>query len=151
MRNNTSSFSKYEGRTIEDLKSSQRAIERSIDNYHMEFAKLVGILPLKSGRKFWILGELDINDPRINPAQRERYLDLVTKNHNLLEYIGRQEAIRDDDLPRYLARKKANIFLTTNFNSFEEEAQWLQQHGLNGLTLAEKILENPDFLEEVTL
>ena len=50
-----------------------------------------------------------------------------------------------------MARKKANKFLSSNFSSLEEEAEWLRKFNLNALTLAEEILKNPNFLSEVTL
>ena len=135
----------YTGRSLEDLKSSKRAIIRKMDDLTQEAAIITGILPLKPGRKFWCVGEINWDDSRLT-AIRKTYFELAEKAANLETAIAKLE---NDNL--HEARKKANHFLTTSFNSFEDEAKWLKKHGLNGLSLAEKILQNPNFLSEVEL
>ena len=135
----------YPGRSLEDLKSSKRAIIRKMDDLTQEAAIITGILPLQNGRKMWCVSEINWNDSRLT-AIRKTYFELAEKAANLETAIAKLE---NDNL--HEARKKANHFLTTSFNSFEDEAKWLKKHGLNGLSLAEKILENPNFLSEVEL
>ena len=137
----------YTGRSLEDLKSSKRAIIRKMDDLTQEAAIITGILPLKPGRKFWCVGEINWDDSRLT-AIRKTYFELAEKADNLNDEIEKRE---NENLHRHEARKKANHFLTTSFNSFEDEAKWLKKHGLNGLSLAEKILQNPNFLSEVEL
>lgn len=130
-------------RSLEDLRSSERAVTRKADKLAIEAANITGILPLKQGRKFWCVTEINWDDPRLT-ALKETYFKCIEDARNLRDAIGRLE-----NVDRYEARKKANHFLNTNFNSFEEEVAWLRKHNLNGLTLVEKILDNPNFLEEV--
>ena len=109
---NNTITTQYPGRSLEDLKSSRRAVQKSIDDL------------------------------------RESYFELIQKASNLDDTIARLE---NDDWDRYMARKKANKFLSSHFSSLEEEAEWLRRFNLNALTLAEEILKNPNFLSEVTL
>ena len=135
----------YPGRSLEDLKSSNRAIYRKMDDLTQEAAIITGILPLKPGRKFWCVSEINWDDSRLT-AIRKTYFSMAEKAANLETAIAKLE---NDNL--HEARKKANHFLTTSFNSFEDEAKWLKKNNLNGLSLAEKILQNPNFLSEVEL
>ena len=133
----------YEGRSLEDLRSSLSAVNKKADNIANKAANITGILPLQEGRRFWCVTEINWDDPRLTEL-KETYFKCINDAANLRDEIGRLE-----DGDRYEARKKANLFLCTHFDSFEEEAEWLRSHGLNTLTLAEKILMNPNFLEEV--
>ena len=144
---NNTITTQYPGRFLEDLKSSRRAVQKSIDDIAQQAAIIQGILPLKPCRKFWCVTEIDWADIRL-AALRESYFELIQKASNLDDTIARLE---NDDWDRYMARKKANKFLSSNFSSLEEEAEWLRKFNLNALTLAEEILKNPNFLSEVTL
>ena len=135
----------YTGRSLEDLKSSKRAIFRKMDDLTQEAAIITGILPVKPGRKFWCVSEINWEDSRLT-AIRKTYFELAEKAANLDDAIAKLE---NDNL--HEARKKANHFLSTSFTSFEDEAKWLKKNNLNGLSLAEKIIENPNFLSEVEL
>ena len=135
----------YTGRSLEDLKSSKRAIFRKMDDLTQEAAIITGILPVKPGRKFWCVTEINWDDSRLT-AIRKTYFELAEKAANLDDAIAKLE---NDNL--HEARKKANHFLSTSFTSFEDEAKWLKKNNLNGLSLAEKIIENPNFLSEVEL
>ena len=135
----------YAGRNLEDLKSSRRAVNRKMDDITQQAAIITGILPLKSGRKFWCVTEINWDDPNLN-GLRETYFKLAETASSLDDAIANLE---EDNL--HWGIKKANHFLTTAFDSFEEEATWLKKNGLNTFSLAEKILENPQFLNEVEL
>ena len=50
---------KYQNRTLEDLKSSLRAVNHKLDNLRIEAAQIVGVLPLKPDCKFWVATEID--------------------------------------------------------------------------------------------
>ena len=117
-----------------------KGIAHRIEQYQQEAATILGILPLKPGRKFWSSSEIDWDDSRVDHL-RETYFELCAK------YSKVQDSIELSS--RDAALKEANHFLNTSFNSFEEEAKWLKKHGLNTFSLAEKILENPNFLREV--
>lgn len=56
------------------------------------------------------------------------------------------ECMRDDRLDYHFACKKTYDFLDSM--AFEESSKWLLSHGLNTLTLTQKLLEDPTFLEE---
>ena len=137
----------YTGRSLEDLKSSNRSIYRKMDDLTQEAAIITGILPVKPGRKFWCVTEINWDDSRLT-AIRKTYFELAEKAANLDDAIAKLE---NDNFHRHEACKKANHFLSTSFDSFEDEAKWLKKNNLNGLSLAEKILENPNFLSEVEL
>ena len=117
-----------------------KGIAHKIEQCQQEAATILGILPLKPGRKFWSSSEIDWDDSRVDHL-RETYFELCAK------YSKVQDSIELSS--RDAALKEANHFLNTSFNSFEEEAKWLKKHGLNTLSLAEKILQNPNFLNEV--
>lgn len=144
---NNTITTQYPGRSLEDLKSSRRAVQKSIDDIAQQAAIITEILPLKPGRKFWCVTEIDWADIRLS-ALRESYFELIQKASNFDDTIA---CLENDDWDRYMARKKANKFLSSNFSSLEEEAEWLRRFNLNALTLAEEILKNPNFLSEVTL
>ncbi len=143
---NNTITTQYPGRSLEDLKSSRRAVQKRIDDIAQQAAIITEILPLKPGRKFWCVTEIDWADIRLS-ALRESYFELIQKASNLDDTIAHLE----NDFDRYMARKKANKFLSSHFSSLEEEAEWLRRFNLNALTLAEEILKNPNFLSEVTL
>ena len=134
----------YEGRSLEDLKSSRAAINRKMENITQEAAVITGVLPLKPGRKFWVVTEINWDDTRLTNL-KETYFKLASQVDLLDDAIANLE---EDN--RYEAIKKANSFLTA-FTSFKEEAAWLKKNNLNTFSLAEKILKNPNFLEEVEL
>lgn len=119
-----------------------KGIGHKIEQYQEEAATILGILPLKPGRKFWSSTEIDWDDSRLDHI-REPYFELCRK------YSEVNDSIELSD--RDKAIKEATHFLNTSFNSFEEEARWLKRNGLNTLSLAEKILQNPNFLSEVEL
>lgn len=132
-------------RSLEDLRSSYRAVEKKIDSLTSDAATLLGILPLKPGRKFWSSTEIDWNDPRLQPL-KGKYDELTEKHRKLYLEIGRLEAIRDDDLPRWEAQQVAYGWLHV---LGDDGNRWLLDHKLTTISLTEKILENPNFLEEV--
>lgn len=133
-------------RSLEDLRSSVRAIDRRIETMHMDAALLTGILPLKSGRKLWSSSEIDWDDPKISEDMRTTYFSLLGKRYALNQKVTRMEAVRDNDLPRWEARNIAYGWLHV---LGERGNDWLIEHKLTTVTLTEEILRNPDFLEEM--
>lgn len=138
---------KYQGRSLEDLRSSYRAIGRKLDDLRIEAAIAVEILPLKPGRRFWCADEIDWDDPRIPEHLKQKVFDLCDKHYQLGQTIGKREAICDGDLPRWEARQVAYGWL--NILGEQGSTDWLIKHHLTTVTLTEAILENPNFLEEM--
>lgn len=144
--NNTTQTS-FEDRSLEDLKTSYRLLVRKSDDLASEAASRQG-LP-KNGQRFFISGQIDWDNPNVSDI-KPKYFDAVEKAGELNTHIGRLEAIQDNDLPRWEARQKANHFIYTNFNTPDETKKWLREHDcITIFDLAEKILVNPDYLEEV--
>lgn len=144
--------SKYQGRSLEDLKSSLRAVNHKIDNIKIDAAILVGVLPLKPGRKFWIATEIDWDDSRLDHL-RPDYFRLLNAAYELDHITGRLEAESNDELEKWEVYNKIDLFLNTNFKTFAEELRFFKRNNLTrGLSsLREKVLENPDYLDEVVL
>jgi hypothetical protein len=136
---------KYHGRSLEDLRSSYRAIGKKLDNIRMDAAILTNILPLPEGKRFWVADEIQWDDPRLDDI-RDKFFSLLEKHHDLERTIGRLEAIRDNDLPRWEARQTAYGWLNI---LGDDGNDWLIQHNLTTVTLTEAILLNPQFLEEM--
>ena len=114
--NNTTPKS-YEGRSLEDLKSSYRLLVRKSDTLASEAASRQG-LP-KTGQRFFISGQIDWDNPNVADI-KPKYFDAVEKAGELNTEIGRLEAIQDNDLHRWEARQKANHFIYTNFDTPDE-------------------------------
>ena len=147
MNNTTPKITHFEGRSLEDLKSSYRALVRKSDTLASEAAFRQG-LP-KEGQPFFISGQIDWDNPNVSDI-KPAYFEAIEKAGELHHIIGRLEASQINDLPRWEARQKANHFLHSNFVSIDEVKKWLNEHGcITSLDLAEKILENPNYLEEV--
>ena len=150
--NNTPSPSKYTGRSLEDLKSSHRAVQNKIDNLRMEAAQLTGILPLPEGKKFWLATEIDWNDPRLDHI-REKFYQLLDTAYELQQITGKLEAEANGTLEQYELYTEIDRFLNSNFKTFPELVAFYKKNNLTrGLTsLREKVQANPDYLQEVTL
>lgn len=143
---------KYEGRSLEDLKSSLRAVNHKIDDINMEAAVIMGILPLPEGKPFWIAGEIDWNSPKLDHL-RETFFKLVDESYELTQYVGRLQAEKEGNLDVWNAEQKGLKFLKEHFNSFEEEVSFFKRNNLvRGFSsLTEELLKNPNFLVEVEL
>ena len=143
---------RYEGRSLEDLKSSLRAVNLKIDDIRMEAAKIVGVLPLKPGRKFWVATEIDWEDSRLDHL-REKYFYLLDAAYELQHITGKLEAEANNELKQWEVYNTIDKFLNENFNTFDEELLFFKKNNLTrGLSsLREKVLENPRFLQEVIL
>ena len=143
---------RYEGRSLEDLKSSLSAVNLKIDNIKIDAAIIVGVLPLKPGRKFWIEEEIDWEDPRLDHL-RQDYFKLVDTAYELRHITGKLEAESKGELEQWEIYNKIDSFLNTNFNTFDEEVEFFKKNNLvRGLSsLREEVLKNPNFLEEVIL
>ena len=150
--NNTPPFTKYQGRSLEDLRSSLRAVNRKIDNIRMDAARLVGILPLKPGRRFWVATEIDWTDTRLDSI-RDKYFQLLDTAYELEHTLGKIEAETNNRCAQWKTYIKINRFLADNFKTFEEEELFFKKNNLvrGVMSLREKIAENPDYLDEVIL
>lgn len=133
-------------RSLEDLRSSVRAIDRRIETMHMDAALLTGILPLPEGRKLWSSSEIDWDDPKIPEDMRTTYFSLLSKRHNLNQKVTRIEAENNNEIPRWGAERVAYGWLHV---LGENGNDWLIKHKLTTVTLTDAILNNPNFLEEM--
>lgn len=148
--NNTTN--KYQGRSLEDLKSSLRAVNHKIDDLNMEAATIVGILPLPADRQIWSSTEIDWNDPRLDNL-RETFFNYVDTAYELEHVIGKLDAENNNTVCEWEVYNRIDKFLNENFNTFTEEVEFFKKNNLvRGLcSLRERVLENPDYLREVEL
>lgn len=142
----------FEGRSLEDIKSSLHAIDHKIDNLKMDAALILGILPLDDNRRFWVATEINWNDPRLNHL-RDTFFELVQKSYKFSNYIGRLEAIEGGYLEYWEAEQKGLKFLSEHFTSFDEQVDFFKKNNLiRGMSsLKEELVRNPRFLEGVVL
>ena len=142
----------FEGRSLEDLKSSLHAIDGKIDDLKMDAAIILGILPLDETRRFWVATEINWNDSRLDHL-RDTFFEYVKKSYEFTTYIGRLEAIEGNYLEYFEAEQKALKFLSENFNSFDDEVKFFKKNNLiRGMSsLKEELVRNPKFLEGVIL
>ena len=142
----------FEGRSIEDLKSSLHAIDGKIDDLKMDAALILGILPLSDDRRFWVATEINWNDPRLDHL-RDTFFEYVQKSYEFSNYIGRLEAINGGYLEYFEAEQKALKFLSEHFSSFDDEVNFFKKNNLiRGMSsLKEELVRNPEFLKGVIL
>lgn len=142
----------FEGRSIEDLKSSLHAIDHKIDDLKMDAAVILGILPLDETRRFWVSTEINWNDSRLDHL-RDTFFELVEKSYEFTKHIGRLNAIEGNYLEYWEAEQKGLKFLTEHFNSFDEQVNFFKKNNLHrGMSsLKEELVRNPKFLEGVVL
>lgn len=95
----------FEGRSLEDLKTSLHAIDHKIDDLKMDAALILGILPLSNDRRFWVATEINWNDPRLDHL-RDTFFELVNQSYEFTTYIGRLEAIEGNYLEYWEAEQK---------------------------------------------
>lgn len=133
-------------RSLESLKSSVRAIDHKLENLRIDAALLVGVLPLKPGRRFWVATEIDWDDPKIPEDLHENYFSLVEKRYVLNYQAEKMEAEQKNELPRFEAEQIAYKWLNI---LGDDGNNWLIEHHLTTISLTEAILKNPNFLEEV--
>jgi len=143
---------KYEGRSLESLKSSLYAVNLRLEKLRIEAALALGILPLPEGKPFWVADEIDWTNPEVSDLSRT-YFDLLDKSHDLSREIEYREAVLSDNIPYYEAKNKAYAFMNTNFTNLDEEVEFFKKNNLlRGMSsLAEEICKNPNYLEEVIL
>lgn len=142
----------FEGRSLEDLKSSLHAIDHKIDNLKMDAALILGILPLSDDRRFWVATEINWNDSKLDHL-RDTFFELVEKSYEFTKEVTRREAIRDGYLEYWEAEQKGMQFLSEHFSSFDEEVEFFKKNNLiRGMSsLKEELVRNPRFLEGVVL
>ena len=142
----------FEGRSIEDLKSSLHAIDGKIEDLKMDAALILGILPLDENRRFWVATEINWNDSRLDHI-RDTFFEYVEKAHEFSTYIGRLEAIEGDYLEYWEAEQKGMKFLSEHYTSFDEQVEFFKKNRLvRGMSsLKEELVRNPNFLEGVIL
>ncbi|WP_407415732.1 hypothetical protein [Methanobrevibacter sp.] len=143
---------KYQGRSLEDLRSSLRAINHRCESIRMDAAVIVGILPLKPGRKIWTADEIQWDDPKLAHL-KDTYFELCDTASKLLRHVSELEAKKSGNLSVWKAKQKGEIFLRIHFHSIEEEKEFFEKNNLHrGMSsLTEAILSNPNFLEGVIL
>lgn len=143
---------KFQNRSLEDIKSSYRAVQHKIDSIRNEAAIITGILPLKPGRKFWVADEINWDDPKVADL-RETYFELISTSKILTPHISRLEAQKSGNLEVWKAKQKGERFLKDNFSSIEEETAFFKKNNLvrGYSSLTEALLSNPNFLNEVVL
>lgn len=151
--NNTPSLHKYQGRSLEDLKSSLRAVNHQIDKMRMDAAETLGIFnTLCKEKPFWTADEINWDDPKIVHL-KPKFFHLLDTAYELEHIAGKLEATQNGTLEQFEIYEKIDKFLATNFKTFEEEVEFFRKNNLvAGLSsLREAVLENPNFLEEVIL
>ena len=143
---------KYQGRSLEDLRSSLRAINHRLDSIRMEAANITGILPLKPERKIWTADEIQWDDPKLADI-KDTYFELCETASKLTHHVSELEAKKSGNLTVWKAKQKGEIFLRIHFHSIEEEKRFFEKNNLHrGMSsLTEAILTNPNFLDEVVL
>lgn len=143
---------KYQNRTLEDLKSSLRAVNHKLDNLRIEAAQIVGVLPLKPDCKFWVATEIDWDDNSLDHL-RPDYFRLLDASYELQHITSRLEAENQGELEQWETYQTIDNFLETNFKTFAEELRFYKRNNLTrGLSsLREECLRNPKYLEEVVL
>lgn len=143
---------KYSNRTSEDLRSSIRAISIRLDNLHMDAAIITGVLPLKPGRKFWTLDEINWDDPKLQETDiEENCKELSRKRYELTNVVELRKAITEDNVDWMLARHKA--YKWGKEYTVEELQTFFKQNNLpmGFSSLTSVLVKNPDFLEGVVL
>ena len=139
---------KYSHRTDEDLRSSIRAMNRRLDELHIEAAQICNILPLKPGKKFWVLSEIDWDyDPKLTPIF-EKCKEMESKIFHLQNVVKMRNAIKEDNVKWILAQDKA--YEWGKDYSDEELIQFFKQHGLamGFSSLTSELVKNPNYLKE---
>ena len=142
----------YENRSLEDLRSSYRAVTKKIETMQCEAAEIVGIIPLPEHKKFWVSTEINWDDTRLD-HMRDEYLKLLDTAYELHHVVEKLHATQTNTLEQYQIYQEIDEFLSANFNTFDEEIAFFKKNNLvRGLSsLREKVLENPAYLEEVVL
>lgn len=143
----------YEGRTLEDLKSSLRAVNHQIDKMRMDAAELMGIFDtLCKEKPFWTADEINWDDPKLS-QMKPKFFQLLDSSYELEHIVGKIEATQNGTLEQYKIYQEIDKFLATNFKTFDEEVEFFKKNNLvRGLSsLREAMLENPNYLNEVVL
>jgi len=143
---------KYTDQSSEDLRSSIRAIERRLDNLHIDAALLVEVLPLTPGKKFWTLQEINWDDPILQETDIfETCKELEHKKFLLENVVKLRKAIEDDNVDRILAQDKAYTW-GKNYTDDQLKTFFKQHHMSTGFfDLTWALVENPHFLDGVVL
>ena len=143
----------YKCRTLEDLKSSLRAVNHQIDKMRMDAAELMGIFDtLCKEKPFWTADEINWDDPKLS-QMKPKFFQLLDSSYELEHIVGKIEATQNGTLEQYKIYQEIDKFLATNFKTFDEEVEFFKKNNLvRGLSsLREAMLENPNYLNEVVL
>ena len=133
-------------REIGQMKTRLRAMQRKRDTLAIHVAKTLNLPSV------WTLEMVDWSNPEVTGIGAE--INTLDSQINELEWtISKQEAMKDGKLDYFNAKVKAYDFINRNFNTFEDEVEFFKRNGLvRGLSsLTERIVENPDYLEEVVM
>ena len=121
------------------MKSQLRAMQKKRDGICVEIA-IIQNLP-----NIWDMDMVDWDDPEISHI-KEPYFKIKKECSDLFWKIEEAEAIQNNDLDRFKARKTVYTFLDEIGDT--KSIQYLQRIGMNTLRLVDVVLENPDFIKE---
>ena len=125
-----------------ELRSSLKALNFKRSRLACRMAESVGITG------YFFSDELPFDDPRINPADVEKYHELSDKIYKCTWELDKLDYI--DEPERHHARQQVFDFI--GLLSLEESVQFLRNNGcLTTLELVEKVIRNPNFIEEAVL
>ena len=125
-----------------NLRSTIKALDFRKSRLACKMAEDVGI----SG--YFLSDELPLDDPRINPRDVETYHDLCDRLYNATLKLSRLDNI--DEPERHSARQTCFDFI--NLLSLEETIAFLDKVGCySTLDLVEKLIRNPDLIEDTVL
>lgn len=135
----------FKGKSLEDLKTNLRGVNRRIDSIKMQAATI-------EGRTFWVDEKIDWNNPKLDHL-KETYFELVKKSQELTKITSEMEAIKDGEIETWKANQKGLEFIKEHFPTFEEEVEFYRKNNLTRgrMSLRDAILNNPNYLREVVL
>ena len=125
-----------------ELRSSLKALNFKRSRLACRMAESVGI------RGYFFSDDLPFDDPRINPADVEKYQELSAKIYKFTWELDNLDYI--DDPERHVARQTCFDFI--NLLSLDDSIKFLRRVGcLTTTDLVEKLIQNPNLIEEVVL
>ena len=127
------------------LESKYASARRSYERFQVQLAKKLG------WNTFYQIRPIDLTREDVEKLSREdckKLQRLYSSQSELYWQMHGIEAVQNNNMKYHIAAKKAYDFLE-GFPRMEA-GKWLQEYRLTTLTLIEKLMENPNFLAEVT-
>lgn len=125
-----------------ELRSSLKALNYKKSQVACKMAEEVGITG------YFFSDALPFDDPRINPSDVEKFQELSNKIYKCTWELDKLEHI--DEPERHNARQEVFDFIS--LLSLEESIDFLRDNGCrNTFDLVEKVMQNPQFIEEAIL